>query len=172
MNVGARYKLIGKRRRALLDLPYDEVIDTFENALSDDENSRLSGSVNRDTGVFKIEYKIADRKNDTYENYCMLVDLKPTKGGTKIEYAFVYDRLISWYTRILSVICFLVPLAAILTIFLKFELKELVHLAIYIPLGLISAFGVFSLFGYKESKSKVKPMVKEFEAFLMSAFSD
>ena len=172
MNVGARYKLIGKRRRALLDLPYDEVIDTFENALSDDENSRLSGSVNRDTGVFKIEYKIADRKNDTYENYCMLVELKPTEGGTKIEYAFVYDRLISWYTRILSVICFLVPLAAILTIFLKFELKELVHLAIYIPLGLISAFGVFSLFGYKESKSKVKPMVKEFEAFLMSAFSD
>ena len=172
MNVGARYKLIGKRRRALLDLPYDEVLDTFENALSDDENSRLSGSVNRDTGVFKIEYKIADRKNDTYENYCMLVDLKPTEGGTKIEYAFVYDRLISWYTRILSVICFLVPLAAILTIFLKFELKELVHLAIYIPLGLISAFGVFSLFGYKESKSKVKPMVKEFEAFLMSAFSD
>ena len=148
------------------------MLDTFENALSDDENSRLSGSVNRDTGVFKIEYKIADRKNDTYENYCMLVDLKPTKGGTKIEYAFVYDRLISWYTRILSVICFLVPLAAILTIFLKFELKELVHLAIYIPLGLISAFGVFSLFGYKESKSKVKPMVKEFEAFLMSAFSD
>ena len=172
MNIGARYKLIGKRRRALLDLPYDEVIDTFENAMSDDEKSRLSGSVNRDTGVFKIEYKIADRKNDTYENYCMLVDLKPTKGGTKIEYAFVYDRLISWYTRILSVICFLVPLAAILTIFLKFELKELVHLAIYIPLGLISAFGVFSLFGYKESKSKVKPMVKEFEAFLMSAFSD
>ena len=172
MNVGARYKLIGKRRRALLDLPYDEVLDTFENALSDDENSRLSGSVNRDTGVFKIEYKIADRKNDTYENYCMLVELKPTEGGTKIEYAFVNDRLISWYTRILSVICFLVPLAAILTIFLKFELKELVHLAIYIPLGLISAFGVFSLFGYKESKSKVKPMVKEFEAFLMSAFSD
>ena len=172
MNVGARYKLIGKRRRALLDLPYDEVLDTFENALSDDENSRLSGSVNRDTGVFKIEYKIADRKNDTYENYCMLVELKPTEGGTKIEYAFVYDRLISWYRRILSVICFLVPLAAILTIFLKFELKELVHLAIYIPLGLISAFGVFSLFGYKESKSKVKPMVKEFEAFLMSAFSD
>ena len=172
MNVGARYKLIGKRRRALLDLPYDEVLDTFENALSGNEDSRLSGSVNRDTGVFKIEYKIADRKNDTYENYCMLVELKPTEGGTKIEYAFVYDRLISWYTRILSVICFLVPLAAILTIFLKFELKELVHLAIYIPLGLISAFGVFSLFGYKESKSKVKPMVKEFEAFLMSAFSD
>jgi hypothetical protein len=172
MNIGARYKLIGKRRRALLDLPYDEVIDTFENALSGNEDSRLSGSVNRDTGVFKIEYKIADRKNDTYENYCMLVELKPTEGGTKIEYAFVYDRLISWYTRILSVICFLVPLAAILTIFLKFELKELVHLAIYIPLGLISAFGVFSLFGYKESKSKVKPMVKEFEAFLMSAFSD
>ena len=109
---------------------------------------------------------------NTYENYCMLVELKPTEGGTKIEYAFVYDRLISWYTRILSVICFLVSLAAILTIFLKFELKELVHLAIYIPLGLISAFGVFSLFGYKESKSKVKPMVKEFEAFLMSAFSD
>lgn len=172
MNIGARYKLIGKRRRALLDLPYDEVIDTFENALSGNEDSRLSGSVNRDTGVFKIEYKIADRKNDTYENYCMLVELKPTEGGTKIEYAFVYDRLISWYTRILSVICFLVPLAAILTIFLKFELKELVHLAIYIPLGLISAFGVFSLFGYKESKSKVKPMVKEFEALLMSAFSD
>ena len=173
MKLSARYKVIGKKRFAKLGMPYEEVLDTFENAIANlPEDSRLVGSVNRETGVFKIEYKIADRKNDTYENYCMLVDLKPTKGGTKIEYAFVYDRLISWYTRILSVICFLVPLAAILTIFLKFELKELVHLAIYIPLGLISAFGVFSLFGYKESKSKVKPMVKEFEAFLMSAFSD
>lgn len=172
MNIGKRYKVLGKRRRALLDLPYEEVLDTFENALSDENGSRLVGSVNRETGVFKLEYKIVEDKNDTYENYCMLVDLKPTNSGTKIEYAFVYDRLISWYTRILSIICFLVPLAAMLTILLKFNFTDVIHLAIYIPLFLISVFGIFSLFGYKESKSKVKPMVKEFEELLISSFDD
>lgn len=172
MNIGSRYKVLGKRRRAMLDLPYEEVLDTFENALSEDNGSRLSGSVNRETGVFKLEYKIVEDKNDTYENYCMLVNLQPTESGTKIEYAFVYDRLISWYTRILSIICFLVPLIAMLTILLKFQLTDVIHLAIYIPLFLISVFGVFSLFGYKESKSKVHPMVKEFEQLLMSAFND
>ncbi len=172
MNIGKRYKVLGKRRRAILDLPCKGVTDTFEEALADGKDSRLSGSVNRETGVFKLEYKITPDKNDTYENYCMLVELKPTNGGTKIEYAFVYDRLISWYTRIMSIICFLVPLAAMLTIFFKFNLTDPIHLAIYIPLMLISLFGVFSLFGYKEKKSKVKPMVKEFEEFLMSAFND
>ena len=172
MNIGKRYKVLGKRRRAILDLPYEEVLNTFENALSDENGTRLSGSVNRETGIFKLEYKIVEDKNDTYENYCMLVGLKPTKGGTKIEYAFVYDRLISWYTRILSIICFLVPLAAMLTILLKFNFTEVIHLAIYIPLFLISLFGIFSLFGYKESKSKVKPMVKEFEQLLISAFDE
>ena len=172
MNIGKRYKVLGKRRRAILDLPYEEVLNTFENALSDENGTRLSGSVNRETGIFKLEYKIVEDKNDTYENYCMLVGLKPTNGGTKIEYAFVYDRLISWYTRILSIICFLVPLAAMLTISLKFNFTEVIHLAIYIPLFLISLFGIFSLFGYKESKSKVKPMVKEFEQLLISAFDE
>lgn len=172
MNIGKRYKVLGKRRRAILDLPYEEVLNTFENALSDENGTRLSGSVNRETGIFKLEYKIVEDKNDTYENYCMLVGLKPTNGGTKIEYAFVYDRLISWYTRILSIICFLVPLAAMLTILLKFNFTEVIHLAIYIPLFLISLFGIFSLFGYKESKSKVKPMVKEFEQLLISAFDE
>lgn len=172
MNIGSRYKVLGKRRRAILDLPYEEVLNTFENALSDENGSRLVGSVNRETGVFKLEYKILEDRNDTYENHCMLVDLKPTNSGTKIEYAFVYDRLISWYTRILSIICFLVPLVAMLTILFKFQLTSFVHLAIYIPLFLISVFGVFSLFGYKESKFKVQPMVKEFEQLLMSAFND
>lgn len=173
MNIGKRYKILGKRRRAILDLPYDEVLVAFEDALASAEDSRLSGSVNRETGVFKLEYKITEGKNDTYENYCTLVELKPTKnGGTKIEYAFVYDRLISWYTRLMSIICFLVPLGAMLYIFLKFRLTELIHLAIYIPLMLISLFGVFTLFGYKEKQSMVKPMVKEFEELLMSVFND
>ncbi len=171
MNIGSRYKVLGKRRCAMLDLPYEEVLDTFEDVLSDENKSRLSGSVNRETGVFRLEYKIVKDKNDTYENYCMLVDLKATEDGTKIEYAFVYDRLISWYTRIMSIVCFLFPIVAMLTIFFKFNLTDPIHLAIYIPLLLISLFGVFSLFGYKEKKSKVKPMVKEFEELLMAAFN-
>lgn len=172
MKISARYKLIGKRKHAVLDLPYDKVIDTFKSALCDGENSRLSGSVDRNTGIFKIEYKIPGRKNDTYENYCMLVEIKETDSGTRIEYAFVYDRLISWYTRFLSVICFLVPLAAMMIIYFRFDLRAPLHLLIYVPLLLISAFGAFSLFGYKEKKSSVKPMVKEFENLLISSFND
>lgn len=173
MKISGRYKLIGKCKHAILDLPYTEVSNIFEKMLCDNEGSRLLGSVNRNTGVFKIEYKIPGRKNDTFENYCMLVEINEMPdGGTRIEYAFVYDRLISWYTRFLSVICFLVPLAAALIIYFKFELKELIHLLIYIPLLLISSFGVFSLLGYKEKKQSVKPMVKEFERLLMEAFND
>ena len=44
-------------------------------------------------------------------------------------------------------------------------------MAIYVPLILISAFGVFSLFGYKERKSDVKPMIREFEEMLISEFN-
>ncbi len=173
MKIGARYKLLGKCRHAVLDLPLNEVSEMFENALCSSENTRLSGSVNSNTGVFKIEYKIPGRKNDTYENYCMLVELFETDdGGTRIEYAFVYDRLLSWYTRILSVICFIVPLAAALIIYFRFALTEPKHLLVYIPLLLISAFGVFSLFGYKEKMSSVKPMVKDFEKMLIAAFGD
>lgn len=174
MKIGGRYKLIGKKKHAILDLPYDEVLNTFEKALcNNDPDSRLSGSVNRETGIFKIEYKISERKNDYYENYCLLVEITEAEDGdTRIEYAFVYDRLVSLYTKFLSVICFLVPLVAALFIYFKFELKDLVHLALYIPLLLISAFGVFSLFGYNERKEQVKPMIKEFEHLLISSFDE
>ena len=173
MKIGGRYKLIGKRKHAILDLPYAQVCETFENMLINSDVTRLMGSVNRNTGVFKIEYKIPGRQKDTYETYCMLVELTETAdGGTRIEYALVYDRLISWYTRFLSVICFIVPLAAALTIYWKFQFKEPVHLLIYVPLLLISAFGVFSLFGYREKLQSVKPMVKEFEQMLTKTFND
>lgn len=172
MKLGGRYKVIGKKRHAVLDLPYGEVLDTFEEVLCDSgEVSRLTGSVNRETGVFKIEYKISAGKRDVYENYCMLVQLRETdNGGTRIDYAFVYDRLLSWYTRILSLICFAVPLAATLMIYFMFELRSPIHLALYIPLLLISAFGLFSLFGCREKCDSVKPMVKEFEQLLINAF--
>ena len=173
MTIGSRYKLIGKRKHAVIDLPYSEVLDAFEEALCDPNNSKLSGSVNRDTGVFKIEYRISSGKNDVYENYCMLVELNETEdGGTKIEYAFVFDRLVNFYTNFLSVICFIVPLLASLVVYFKFALRNPIHLALYIPLLLISAFGIFSLFGYREHKENVKPMIKEFEKMLIALFDE
>ena len=136
MKIGGRYKLLGKKKHAIVDIPYSEVLDVFEDALtSADPSSKLTGSINRETGIFKIEYKISGRKNEVYENYCMLVEMKETKdGGTKIEYAFVYDRFISWYTKLLSIVCFLVPLAAALTVYFAFELKNLIHLFLYISM--------------------------------------
>ncbi len=173
MTISSRYKIIGKRKHAVLDLPYGEVLDIFEEALCDPDNSKLTGSVNRDTGVFKIEYRVAEGKNEVYENYCMLVELKETDdGGTKIEYALVFDRLISLYTNFLSLICFIVPLVASLLVYFKFELRSPVHLALYIPLLLISSFGIFSLFGYREHKENVKPMVKVFEKMLVALFDE
>ncbi len=173
MTISSRYKIIGKRKHAILDLPYEEVLDTFEEALCDPDNGKLTGSVNRDTGVFKIEYRVAEGKNEVYENYCMLVELSETDdGGTKIEYALVFDRLISLYTNFLSLVCFIVPLVASLLVYFKFELRSPVHLALYIPLLLISSFGIFSLFGYREHKENVKPMVKIFEKMLVALFDE
>ncbi len=174
MNIGARYKLLGKKKRAVLDMPYSEVLNTFEDALVNSPAAeKLTGTVDRDSGIFKVEYKISDRKNDVYENYCMLAEISEKKDGTtKIEYAFVYDRFLSWYTKFLSFICFIVPLVAALVVYFKFNLDftKPLHLILYIPLLLISSFGVFSLFGYKEKQESVKPMVKQFEEMLVSAF--
>lgn len=158
----------------MLEMPYDTVLDTFEEALCNtDSDSRLIGSLDRETGVFKIEYRVTPGKNDTFETYCMLVQVKDKGDGTtKIEYAFVHDRLISVYTKLLSIICFIVPLVAASLVYFKFELRELIHLALYIPLLLISAFGVFSLLGYREKSGDIKPMVKEFEQLLVSAFEE
>ena len=173
MKIGGRYKQMGKRRHAMLELPFDEVMDTFEKALTNTEDSRLVASVDRQSGVFKIEYKLRADKKDAFETYCLLVEVVEVEDGiTKIEYVFVYDRLISWYTKILSVICFAVPLSAAALVYLKFEMRSLVHLALYIPLLLVSLFGVFSLFGYKERRSDVEPMIAEFQQMLVDAFQE
>jgi hypothetical protein len=171
MKIGGRYKLIGKKRHALLDLPKDAVFDIFEKALCESCDSRLVGSYDSGAEIFKIEYKVDHGKKEAYETYLMLVEVSQTNDGTRIEYAFVYDKLLSWYTKILSIICFAVPLIASGLVFFKFQLHSLIHLAIYIPLLLISSFGLFSLFGYKEDKEDIKPMVKEFEQLLMDSFS-
>lgn len=174
MKLSARYKVIGKKRFAKLGMPYEEVLDTFENAIANlPEDSRLVGSVNRETGVFKIEYKLDPNKKDTFETYCILVQVKD-KGDetTKIEYAFVYDRFISWYTRILSAVCFAVPLGAASLAYFYFKMQEMVHLTLYAPLLLISAFGLFSLLAYNEKKEAVQPMVKDFEQLLISTFDE
>ena len=168
----ARYKLLGKKRRAVLDLPYNEVLNTFEKALANTDGS-LCGSVDRETGVFKIEYRIEPGKKDVYETYCMLVSLKEIdEERTKIEYAFMFDRFLNLYTRILSLICFFVPLMAAAFFFLKFHLSSPKTLFLYIPLLLISAFGLFSFIAYKEKREEAEKMVKEFEQLLISAFEE
>lgn len=174
MKLGGRYKLIGKKRFALLEMPYDRVLDIFEEALCNvNPGSRLLGSLDRETGVFKIEYKVNAAKNDTFETYCMLVQVKDKGDGTtKIEYAFVFDRVVSIYTKVLSIICSVVPLVSASIVYFKFELKDLIHLALYIPLLLVSAFGIFSLLGYGEKSADIKPMVQEFEELLVSAFEE
>lgn len=174
MKLNARYKVMGKKRFAKLDMPYETVLDTFEEAIGNlDEDSRLVGSVDRESGMFKIEYRIDEEKKDTFETYCILVQVKDKGDGTtKIEYAFVFDRFICWYTRILSAVCFAAPLAAAALVFFKLQLRELLHLILYIPLLLISAFGLFSLLGYREKRQAVEPMVKEFEELLISAFEE
>lgn len=174
MKISGRYVVLGKKRQAVLDIPYETALETFEQALCfPGENSRLSGSVNHETGVFRVDYSLEEGSDEIYENYCLLVELKPLEDGyTKIEYAFVYDRLLSWYTKFLSLVCFAVPLAATMLVYFKFELRSLVHLALYIPLLLISSFGIFSLFCYREKRKNVRPMVKEFEELLINSFEE
>jgi hypothetical protein len=173
MNIGGRYKQVGKKRHAILEMSYDEVMATFEKALKNTDESRLVSSVNRETGVFKIEYKFKANKKDTYESYCLLVEVSEVENGlTKIEYVFVYDRLTSVYTKVLSLICFTVPVAAAALVYFKFLMRSPIHLVLYIPLALVALFGLFSLFGYKERRSDVEPMVREFEQLLVSSFEE
>lgn len=173
MKLGGRYKQVGKKRHAVLEMPFEEVMNTFENAFAGAEGTRLVSSVNRETGVFKIEYKFRADKRDTYESYCLLVEVTEIEEGmTKIEYVFVYDRLISTYTKILSAICFAVPVGAAALVYFKFMMRSPIHLALYIPLLLIALFGLFSLFCYKERRSDVEPMVTEFEQLLVSSFEE
>ncbi len=173
MKLGGRYKQVGKKRHAVLEMPFEEVMNTFENTFANAEGTRLVSSVNRETGVFKIEYKFRADKRDTYESYCLLVEVTEIEEGmTKIEYVFVYDRLISVYTKILSAICFAVPVGAAALVYFKFMMRLPIHLALYIPLLLIALFGLFSLFCYKERRSDVEPMVTEFEQLLVSSFEE
>lgn len=173
MKLGGRYKQVGKKRHAVLEMPLEEVMNTFENTFANAEGTRLVSSVNRETGVFKIEYKFRADKRDTYESYCLLVEVTEIEEGmTKIEYVFVYDRLISIYTKILSAICFAVPVGAAALVYFKFMMRSPIHLALYIPLLLIALFGLFSLFCYKERRSDVEPMVTEFEQLLVSSFEE
>lgn len=171
MKLGGKYKLIGKKKYATIEYPIEKVAEIFTKALSKgNRESRLQGSVNQKTGLYKIYYKISDKKGDYYENYCLLAELKAIDDNTtQIQYCFVYDRVINYYTKALSLICFAVSLAAAAVAFFGLGIK---NVFLYIVLLIISAFGIVSLFAYKEKQSDAEPIVGEFEQLLMNTFSD
>ena len=171
MKINGRYKLAAKKKYCELEMPVAKVRAAFKEAIKDGENKLpIVGSVDPKTGIFKILYKISDRKGDVYENYCLLVELKELEPGiTKIEYDFVFDKAMCYYTKFLSAVCILAPAAAALLAILKYHYS---NLWLYIPLSLVALFGVFSLFGFREKKRDIMPVIKEFENLIVSVFSD
>lgn len=170
MQLERKYKLIGKKKYATIERPITKAAEIFLNALKKGNGGLLQGKFSKEGNMFKVFYKVSDDKKDFYENYYLLVELeKVDENTTKIQYCFVYDKMTNIYTKILSIICFLISGIASAVAFFKVGITNIVF---HTVLLIVSAFGIISLFAYKEKLSDVEPMVNEFEKLLVDSFSE
>ena len=169
MKIKGRYKLVEKRKFAQVQLPSEQVKEAFLQAVTEKENGLpLQITFDKKNNVYKIFYKLSDRKGDICENYCLLVEFTQKEQNlTEIEYAFVFDKAMSNYTKFLSAVCFVAPISALLTAYFVYDF---INLYFAIPVGVIALFGLITFFGFKERADDAKPLVAEFENLLMKIF--
>lgn len=170
MKIKGRYKLLGKRKFAQLEMPYEKVKEAFNNAVLERKDEfPLQITFDQKSEIYKIFYEIENGKGDVFETFCLLVEFKKKSDKlTEIEYNFVFDRLMSYYTKFLSIICVVAPLISVLIAYFVYNFT---NVWFYIPVGLVAAFGIFSLFGFKERADDVRPIVTKFENMLMKIFN-
>ncbi len=152
-------------------MPYETAKEMFDNAIFERKNEfPLQITVDPKSEIYKVFYKISNRKGDIYENYCLLAEFKE-KGEnlTEIEYAFVYDKLMANYTRFLSLLCVVAPILSTLLAYYRFNFT---NFWLYIPVGLICIFGIVTLFFFKEKKENAAAVVSEFEKMLSKVFAE
>jgi len=169
MKLGNRYRSIGKKRFVVLEKPKSEVEEELKVSLKRSfSKGMIAGNINPKTGIFKLFYKASQKRGDIYENYCLLAEVsEETDVTSKIEYSFVLDFGIWAYTKILALLCTLIPIVSALLAFFVYDFRTPL---ILVPLALISVFGAFSFFVFKEKQSSVRPIVGEFEQLIVDTF--
>lgn len=163
-----RYKMLGKKKFARLLVDYDSAKGLFDAAAANLTKSDALVCVKpKKSDFYKFCYKV-DNKN-LYEDYLLFVNIAEDDEGAKVEYRFVFDNLMFWYTKILSILCIVVPILT--AIFAKFSFGK-ANLLVYIPLAIIALFGIIALFLYNEDKEKAEGILETFENFLVDTFND
>ncbi len=163
-----RYKMLGKKKFARLPVDYNSAKGLFDAAAANlAKSDELVCIKPKKSDFYKIFYKV-DNKN-LYENYLLFVNIAEDDEGAKVEYRLVFDKLMFWYTKILSILCMLIPVLT--AIFAKFSFGK-ANLLVYIPLAIIALFGIVALFLYNEDEKKAKGILEAFENFLVHTFDD
>ena len=163
-----RYKMLGKKRFARVPVDFESAKGLFDAAASNLSKEDSLVCVKPKKGEFyKFFYKV-DKKN-LYEDYLLIANLAEDEEGGKVEYRFVFDNLMFWYTKILSILCIVVPVLT--AIFANFSFGK-ANLLVYIPLAVVALFGIAALFLFNEDKKKAEGILEAFEAFLVDTFND
>ena len=163
-----RFKMLSKKKFARLPVGFDVAKNLF-NSKADELNKKVNLVCvkPKNSEFYKFYYKV-DEKN-LYENYLLIANLAEDEEGAKVEYRFVFDNFMFWYTKILSLLCLIVPVLT--AIFAKFSFGK-ANLLVYIPLAIIAVFGAVSLLVFKENKNKAEDILSAFENFLIDTFND
>lgn len=163
-----RYKMIGKKKFARIPVDFESAKGLFDAAAGNlGKGDDLVGIKPKKGGFYKFFYKV-DQKN-LYEDYLLIANLAEDEEGCKVEYRFVFDNLMFWYTKILSVLCIVVPVLT--AIFAKFSFGK-ANWLVYVPLAVVALFGMAALFLFNEDKKKAEGILEAFEAFLVNTFND
>lgn len=163
-----RFKVIGKKRFARL--PYDIITANKKlvravNSL--DKNGDMV-CIKPKSGKYYRFYQKLDGKT-LFENFLIIADITADSEGTKIEYRYVFDMISYITTRLLSVLCVLVPI--ITGLIAGFVYKK-TNFLVYLPLAVVALIGVGSFYFFREDRQKADPMVERFERFLVETFND
>lgn len=163
-----RYKMLSKKKFARVPVDYDSAKGLFNAAAENLDKTDALVCVKPKKGDFyKFYYKV-DKKN-LYEDYLLIANLAEDDEGCKVEYRFVFDNFIFWYTKILSVLCAVVPILT--AIFAKISFGK-ANWLVYLPLAIIAIFGIVGLFLFNEDKEKAQNILDTFETFLVDTFND
>ena len=85
---------------ALLEVGIEVMLETNGGC----DISEVSPKVKRILDCKWPSSNMADK--NLYENYLLIANLAEDDEGAKVEYRFVFDNFMFWYTKILSLLCF------------------------------------------------------------------
>lgn len=163
-----RYKLLEKKHFARLPVDLESAKGLFDTAASHlGKKDSLVCVKSKKEDFYKFYYRLNNK--NLYENYLLIVNFVEDEEGGKVEYDFAFDKVMFWYTKILSMLCIIVPILT--AIFAKFSFGK-ANALVYIPLAIVALFGLAALFLFNEDRKKAEGIIEAFEAFLVDTFNN